>query len=126
MRISDWSSDVCSSDLGLQITTFATPAARRQRVAWTAFHRDLRLEPHPTVRRTRARPCDGRVAAARRAGGGRARECHRGHPGRGRRLPRHLDRKGGGLGKSVDVRVAHGGRGNIKTKKNKHSTYKFT
>src|SRR3546814_15553370 len=46
---------------GLQITTFATPAARRQRVAWTAFHRDFRLAPHPTVRSTRNRPSAGRA-----------------------------------------------------------------
>src|SRR3546814_7984034 len=37
MRISDWSSDVCSSDL--------TPAASRMRPSWTPVHCPIALHP---------------------------------------------------------------------------------
>src|SRR3546814_9700663 len=64
MRISDWSSDVCSSDLGLAFacrrTGAASPAGggRRRRLSW------LRL-PRPQARR---QPVPGRPSAGARRG----------------------------------------------------------
>src|SRR3546814_13350489 len=109
MRISDWSSDVCSSDLRLQ------PDARPDRAA-------------------EGRPAPG-AGGARRAPGERAGGARRGragepHEGRIRRHPlaraahaAHpdpglgLERKSAVWGTSVSVRVDLGGRRIIKKKK---------
>src|SRR3546814_13455700 len=92
MRISDWSSDVCSSDLPLATGPRrhpGAPPARREHRHGGARHAELR--PH------RAAP----GASARRLALGQ---------GRG-------DRKSVVSGKSVAVRVDLGGRRNIKKKK---------
>src|SRR3546814_20211799 len=128
MRISDWSSDVCSSDLlpgdphpvagrlravrddpgGARAARDARrlwpreridPAARSDRAPDPAVVRDA----HPAQPRARARP-----DRARAVGGG-------------------LDRKSVVLGKSVSVRVDHGGRRHIKKTRRQASYYqRFT
>src|SRR3546814_14219955 len=95
MRISDWSSDVCSSDLELRP---AVPRADGQ--ARRRLHRGS-LAGHLD------RP---EVCLAQPA-------IHRGHDHRGLRLP-PPDRKSVGSGKSVSVRVDLGGRRIIKKKIN--------
>src|SRR3546814_16478372 len=95
MRISDWSSDVCSSDLyfrcpqpGLQAPEIAAP---------------LHSHSHPTTRYRSRRTCHHHSQARRR------RESHQAE---------QIDRKRVVSGKSVSVRVDLGGRRIIK-KKNK-------
>src|SRR3546814_20041682 len=100
MRISDWSSDVCSSDLRRQRHASRRASPRRGRQRAVAGRR----------RHGRAIPC---LRRRRRAGGGDPAgllgggACH------------HPDRKRVVQGKSVSVRVALGG-GRIITKKNQN------
>src|SRR3546814_14133608 len=117
MRISDWSSDVCSSDLALPLK----PWLRRSR---HEFDR-----PAPRLVFVYALPekaCNWRPnyefsrARGNREGSGRRRQ---GDPGRGRKIPHHQEalrqhqaRKRVAQGKSVHVRVDSGGRRLIKTK----------
>src|SRR3546814_5135213 len=49
MRISDWSSDVCSSDLGLSLVTVLAAAAPATMVRVTGTARDGRLDLRPTI-----------------------------------------------------------------------------
>src|SRR3546814_11389564 len=101
MRISDWSSDVCSSDLG---------RARRLRAAIgyrVRLHRRLRL---------------GRTEAAMASPARLGRDDHRDRDDRARHrsgyaIDPHPDRKGVEKGKSVSVRVDLGGLSIIQTKK---------
>src|SRR3546814_11218106 len=91
MRISDWSSDVCSSDLG------NVPAGRIHKKTLTPSARC----PPPSRRSAgapRSRPATGRCHPPNRAGGNR-RNAH-GRP----------DRKSVGKGKSVAGGVDLGGR----------------
>src|SRR3546814_2045466 len=76
MRISDWSSDVCSSDLGTQETLRATPpstrcARRRQlRSLWSVYRPPTAPTPLrliPTLPSTRPREI-GRAACRERVG----------------------------------------------------------
>src|SRR3546814_16174751 len=111
MRISDWSSDVCSSDLGRDLPRHLLRAARRHGAgAERRRHRHQLLLEVFLHDRLAAR-LDGA------AGGAAA-------PGR---MPRpellHLDRKSVVEGKRVSVSVDLGGRRIIKkkqTKKNKN------
>src|SRR3546814_17997238 len=108
MRISDWSSDVCSSDL----------LARLHRRVLSALERDRRT----ALRRPHRHRSAGRASGIR--GGAllaRADRHLRLGDGNGRRkLSRLLggaERKSDVLGKSVSVRVDLGGRSTIKKKK---------
>src|SRR3546814_17246518 len=100
MRMSDWSSDVCSSDL----------RARSSRA----------VRCRPGDRSSRQRNCACRCAAQR----------HRGRAARPGRRGVPIDRKSVVEGKSVSVRVDLGGRRIIKKKKKynnkKDSTVKPT
>src|SRR3546814_16681506 len=115
MRISDWSSDVCSSDLAGRGRLFRNPqsgfATRRLGVGPVPPAR-----PPPYVRGTLRRG----AGAVRGAGGS--------PPTALVRLPRHSranrilagsDRKSSVEGKSVSVRVELGGRGILKKKQHK-------
>src|SRR3546814_19829011 len=103
MRISDWSSDVCSSDLGPLEPDVSAPS---QLVDQSDDGADSgRTEWRQDFARRGARRC----RTARSAGGG---------AGRSSRHRRNLvDRKSVVLGKSVSVRVDLGGRSIIKKKK---------
>src|SRR3546814_20298329 len=99
MRISDWSSDVCSSDLSIRRLGILDPCAERTQEHGLSYGLgpagyDLRLvlgtEPHPMIKKTEVGP-DGRSCL--------------------------LDRKSDVSGKSVSVRVVHGGCRIIKKKK---------
>src|SRR3546814_19562241 len=102
MRISDWSSDVCSSDLGL--------AARRDRGRGAG--RAARGEVH---RRRQGTQGD--------RGAGQDRQHRRCLNGGGVLLA-GLDRKSVVLGRSVSVRVVRGGRRHIKNKPPRN-TYRY-
>src|SRR3546814_16434587 len=151
MRISDWSSDVCSSDLH---ATFSTPPRRPRRhpgsgadpLAFAPFQTTGPLLEHtraPTLHR--AAPARlvgtglaGGAAGARRrrmvrlalAAGAHAARAQRRNPGRGARERARTahrraaaDRKSGVKGRSVSVRVATGGRRSCKKKKKKKTTH---
>src|SRR3546814_15216616 len=90
MRISDWSSDVCSSDLPRQCAA-SGPGGRRQH---RRHYRAVRSARHPASRR------------------GLRRALHRSQS-----LLAVTDRKSVVSGKSVSVRVDLGGRRIIKKKK---------
>src|SRR3546814_5905573 len=93
MRISDWSSDVCSSDLWLRI--------------FSVDNAVLPLRAVPTFRKTRdcRRPSRQRITP-----------CHR--PDAARHAAMHgPDRKSVGAGKRVSVRVVPGGRRSITNKR---------
>src|SRR3546814_11395752 len=106
MRISDWSSDVCSSDLGRLDQLVVGLAAVFQQHEGAA---DL-----------------DRGGAGKRRGDGDVADTGDRFCRRGDRVRRamihlgmihgHLDRKSVVLGKSVSVRVALGGRRNLKKK----------
>src|SRR3546814_12375082 len=108
MRISDWSSDVCSSDLLLRATGGVGA------VAWTVRH-PLRV---PAIRRV-----------PRRTGGLPDADRHRGLATGGPRPDERpgpnggADRKSVGEGKSVSVRVDLGGR---RILKKKHTIYRHS
>src|SRR3546814_16921993 len=122
MRISDWSSDVCSSDL-------CSLGERKRRE--TAFIRGLEFETadfrkiKPLARRRHA------VGPGKRIGD-RGAHVGRSHLRQHRSINifhhrmddrlwmnKHIDRKSVVWGKSVSVRVDIGGRRNIKKKKQK-------
>src|SRR3546814_15441456 len=97
MRISDWSSDVCSSDLAAQ---------QRQR----SVHDEGRdARPHLGIVLGESLLGDAGVLPVEPVG--------MGEPDCGRRLPGRLDRKSGVEGKSVSIRVDIGGSSKIKKKK---------
>src|SRR3546814_12127855 len=103
LRISDWSSDVCSSDLG-------GPCPGRSGRGSCARGR-LRATAVGCGSTAAGTTAAAAAAAAHGWAGVRRSSC------RGRRR----DRKSVVEGKSVSVRVAPGGRRIIKTKKNQHS-----
>src|SRR3546814_14738199 len=102
MRISDWSSDVCSSDLAAQAR-----AGVRLR-----SHRDRRVPSRPGLPPARRRHhAPYRAGGAERRAGG---AC----PGAGGRRGEKVARKGGGEGKGVSVRVVLRWRRYSKNKRN--------
>src|SRR3546814_7996390 len=110
LRISDWSSDVCSSDLSVYIVR--CPAASLVRTTRTGapphdpYHRSSGWQRRAQAGRTLGAPVDG-VPAERLH---RARRCRHRHGPR--------DRKSVVEGKSVSVRVDLGGLRIIKNTKN--------
>src|SRR3546814_11507404 len=104
MRISDWSSDVCSSDLQRDILLVAAADADRTGI-------------------DSAMPCvDDDDALARLATLRSRRRRHRRHRRRDPAMRDHgLDRKSVGSGKSVSIRVSLGGRRIIKKQKKYHN-----
>src|SRR3546814_13360528 len=115
MRISDWSSDVCSTDLGGEFTAEDIDAmlAAQKKKCWycgtklTAYHVDHRI---PLARGGSNGPANLVIA------------CPACNLSKGAKMPwetanpRRLsaDRKSVVEGKSVSVCVAHGGRRSIK------------
>src|SRR3546814_20981864 len=106
MRISDWSSDVCSSDLGVHRPGAAQAAFRLGDL------RRRRLDPGPDLRHGAA------DAAGDAAGAGGAFDLRRRDPG-----PDRGARKRVVSGKSVSVRVDLGGS-RIIEKKNRINKYR--
>src|SRR3546814_15565581 len=104
MRISDWSSDVCSSDLAIPLLAETCPEHGRRgggRSAYPWLDRILVVDVPVTVQHARLLQRDGIDAAL---------------------ADRMIDRKSVVKGKSVSVRVDLGGRGIIKKKRpnNRH------
>src|SRR3546814_12088582 len=101
MRISDWSSDVCSSDLPSSAEASACPSSARTKwsrpVSRQALTRRPGSDPPPATI-----PILGAMLRARLANGA-------------------ADRKSVVEGKRVSVRVDHGGRRNIQTKNKPHN-----
>src|SRR3546814_12683243 len=129
MRISDWSSDVCSSDLSgageqlaqhCRVVAAGAAGGGRAGLARRLAARAHVPEAGPARRRAAgARPAHAAAAGARRRRGARARL----RLGIGRRP----ERKSAVSGKSVSVRVDLGGRRSLtqkKTKKNKKKQQK--
>src|SRR3546814_14744365 len=119
MRISDWSSDVCSSDLAVR--------PRGCRLGRRLFHQQLR-QPRPRTGGRGRTPaasarCLGLGIEFHRARGRRIRAQFHDRPERLRRAAHARlsappgDRKSVVLGKSVSVRLDLGGRRIIKKKK---------
>src|SRR3546814_11704867 len=104
MRISDWSSDVCSSDL----PSCGSGARIRRR------YRAFQAPAH--VRRTTPLPHDC-TADARQGGYGICRGCPDAEAALSGNPLSYVDRKSVVSGKSVSVRVDLGGRRIIKKKK---------
>src|SRR3546814_15392454 len=112
MRISDWSSDVCSADLG--------QAAAPRLVPW---------RPHGAARPPHHDRCDragefcpgARIAPCRQTGAGAERAAER-HAGHAAYPPPRLDRKSVVEETGVSVSVHIGGRRNIKKKKPQNTT----
>src|SRR3546814_14782691 len=98
MRISDWSSDVCSSDLGRAVIVMLDHAADVKRQ-----HLPFALPPTAAGHRV--------PAVALQLGPGAEQTGVVGHVEHGA-----IDRKSVVKGKSVSVRVDHGGRRTIKKK----------
>src|SRR3546814_2605013 len=114
MRISDWSSDVCSSDLAAPVGHAGAMAALTRRatsvVELDSVHRFRDTEyGHLTLRLRNASTKEDAFAVARALADG-------GH------LRRAEDRKSVVSGKSVSVRVDLGGRRYLKTIKKEHQT----
>src|SRR3546814_14118991 len=114
MRISDWSSDVCSSDLGAEVgdvvdqdqSGFATGTGREPGQRWLRVARGWQGAAEP------GHQGSDRIGIA--AVGARLPALHGGRPAlRGDRLE---ERKRGGSGTSVWVRVATDGVRDIKQK----------
>src|SRR3546814_16808852 len=104
MRISDWSSDVCSSDLAGHSEKTDRSASVRRAGRWRPTLRLSVSPPRPTRRMGRA--SRGCPPPFQQAPYGR----------RGHDLQRREDRKSVVSGKSVAVRVEYGGRRYIKKK----------
>src|SRR3546814_13850615 len=104
MRISDWSSDVCSSDLALGAHAVDDDFSAR---------RDGEAAAQRNARRI------GGIEAARAAAAGQA-------PGQAQAQDeRHRDRKRGVWGKSVSVRLSTGGVRDIKKNRKIRQTEKI-
>src|SRR3546814_20149264 len=123
MRISDWSSDVCSSDLGHRLLADVRHLRRGHRLwprqarpaATTVFYRegvDLVAVGRPGADGGAARRL-GRPALRPHAG---AQSAELGWPP-GDAEAVDGDRTSGGSGKSVSIRIDSGGRGPFKKKK---------
>src|SRR3546814_18312313 len=108
MRISDWSSDVCSSDLPASTLPRASLAVRTQ-----VHHHDAGVGGSQRLRR--------QAAIGERAWPVRLHEHVRPAHQVEERLAARLDRKSGGEGKRVSVRVDIGGGRIIKKKKQKEN-----
>src|SRR3546814_14163729 len=110
MRISDWSSDVCSSDLlrpGLGPHGLEHRAIRLNRILSVAGHdHDFATKPSGTARKLRSRCGNGISMPASRNAASIA-----------KRRSLLTDRKSVVEGKRVSVRVSLGGRRTIKKKK---------
>src|SRR3546814_13431678 len=115
MRISDWSSDVCSSDLPVLKLRFPIPGKQRLLGVGMAGPElpkgPFRDDPHALynlfpfvlqVQCSQNNLMSSRLASAAHRGDAR--------PGTGRERPTRRDRKSVGKGKSVSVRVDLGGR----------------
>src|SRR3546814_18066605 len=114
MRISDWSSDVCSSDLPNSRANAGTLSSRKVQITGLFAGRRARVTPSLTIR------------ASHRIGAPAASAWRPAVPapsGNCRPSMASTERKSGVEGKSVSVRVEHGGRRTIK-KKNKTKTDK--
>src|SRR3546814_13920850 len=106
MRISDWSSDVCSSDLGQEVRD---PWPRPSVTCRTCAHLSLRAAPPMT------QPANYRSFSREHAS-----TSNPVHPQRKRwGNPYPIDRKSVVTGKRVSVRVDHGGS-SISKKKTKN------
>src|SRR3546814_11418298 len=117
MRISDWSSDVCSSDLGARCGGRARPAVGQR------FGRGSHARPGA---RQGVRDCAAAGACIRSDEGAQGGRTGSALPARARGEPAPragaafpLDRKSVEQGKSVSVSVDRGGRRIIKKKKKK-------
>src|SRR3546814_18625091 len=112
MRISDWSSDVCSSDLAILIVEFAVLGRQEGQSVWEAAVNAARLRFRPIVMTSLAFIA-GVVPLAVASGSG-AGSRHSIGPG-------VIDRKSVVLGHSVSVLVVIGGRRILK----KHTMFTF-
>src|SRR3546814_13666767 len=116
MRISDWSSDVCSSDRGARSARPAVARGQRRQRAGTAASGRRRRTPlaHLSPRRRAARDRVETLGPPRRAAGARVRTAawrrHRARLARPHRTGIGRDRKSVVEGKSVSVLVDVGGR----------------
>src|SRR3546814_20064084 len=111
MRISDWSSDVCSSDLGQTVLRGAGETQLQVTLDRISRRHGVAVEVLPRAipyRETLAAPAEVEGRHKKQSGG-------RGQFGVVNM--RFEDRKSGVSGKSVAVRVAIGGRRYIKKKK---------
>src|SRR3546814_17493842 len=123
MRISDWSSDVCSSDLWSSFRPLPRCRARPDRLplpsALPIRHPVSDIPKPPSVRNRH--PTVQSVASAmpqQDEARGIAHDAHiPASSDRGGNADGRADRKSVAQGKSVSVRVATGGRGIIKQKK---------
>src|SRR3546814_19717886 len=106
MRISDWSSDVCSSDLAAGVELLGRRAARHDRGAYPRDPVGLCRQYLQRLGFPARQVLAGLSAGNDRPAGASAQRCGRG------------DRKSVVSGKSVSVRVDLGGRRSIKKKKN--------
>src|SRR3546814_19001240 len=97
MRISDWSSDVCSSDLNGQPETRCQDTLPQEHAGWCGRQPAKTPDQRPDLRGPGGLP-EGR------------------RPGRGPRRDPGAERKSVVWGTSVSVRVALGGRRTIKKK----------
>src|SRR3546814_18674052 len=107
LRISDWSSDVCSSDLRLSVPTRRGPSALRPPPA-SLLARSRRMRPPRSS-------SDGSSPRAA-SGGTRSQASDRSSPGTGATAERPSDRTSVGEGQSVAGRVDLGGRPDHKKK----------
>src|SRR3546814_17309263 len=116
MRISDWSSDVCSSDLSVDALSLADyDALFERRSIHTGFRSE---EPEaPPYRQILGPAFDTLPPRLKELHGRKAARRWQGHA----EVRRGTDRKSVVAGKSVSVRVDPGGRRIIKNKK-KHTT----
>src|SRR3546814_11567368 len=117
MRISDWSSDVCSSDLGQRPAHLGLWRGAQHPARGDRQGRDISRRGRAAIWlfRDRARGqfrAQARFPAGVGRGGGGGAEA-------GRPVQERADRKSVGEGKSVYVRVDLGGRRIIKKKKKK-------
>src|SRR3546814_20064619 len=121
MRISDWSSDVCSSDLYAPVRAFSS-AGQGSAPADAALQQKRRMSRRTPLKRPphRRRP---RPRTVDRIGGPVERQRREAVAGAGRRGEAE-DRKSVVSGKSVSVRVDLGGRRILK--KTSKSTYTTT
>src|SRR3546814_19640075 len=112
VRISDWSSDVCSSDL---ILTMLSPGLMPARAAGVSSIGETILSPPSTCSTSMPRPLYWPEVSSL--------NCCR--PSLSRYSLCGSDRMGVVSGKGVSLRVATGGRRNLKKKNNQHKHYKI-
>src|SRR3546814_16672921 len=108
MRISDWSSDVCSSDLQFSKYAFELPQGNLGQASFPVVYAE------PDLRVTELTLPEEMEAGSTVTISFKVENV-------GNRATREEDRKSVVSGKSVSVRVDRGGRRNIKKKNNKHN-----